>query len=141
MTKDRFYSFIDAVVKMRGMATDAQALEIQSVYPDWKSGVQYIVGERVLYNDSLYKVSMDHTSQSDWTPDVARTLFEPLDVVNEGTLENPIAAASGMRYYKDKYYFDETDGNIYLCTRQDTDDGTVLHFMPSALVGVYFSTI
>lgn len=141
MTKDRFCAFIDAVVKMREMATDTQAIEIQSIYPDWKSGTQYVVGERVLYNDSLYKVVQAHTSQVTWTPDVTPALFEPLDVVNEGTLENPIAAVSGMRYYKDKYYFDETDGNIYLCTRQDTDDGTVLHFMPSALVGVYFSTI
>ena len=141
MTKDRFYSFIDAVVKMREMATDAQAIEIQSIYPDWKTDIQYAVGERVLYNNSLYKVSMDHTSQATWTPDVTPALFEPLDVVNEGTLENPIVAVSGMRYYKDKYYFDETDSNIYLCTRQDTDDGTVLHFMPNALVGIYFSTI
>lgn len=141
MTKDKFCSFIDAVVKMRGMVTDTQALEVQSVYPTWKSGLQYAVGERILYNESLYKVSVAHTSQSDWTPDIALALFEPLDIVNEGDTNKPIAAAVGMRYYKDKYYYDETDGNTYLCTRQDTEDGTVLYYMPSALVSVYFELV
>ena len=141
MTKEKFNSFINAVVKMRDLATDEQALEVASMYPDWKIGVAYTIGERVLYNNKLYKVAQNHTSQADWTPDIVPSLFEVLDAVNDGTLEKPIIASAGMRYYKDKYYLDETDGKVYLCIRQDSEDGTVLHYMPSALIGIYFQII
>lgn len=139
MTKDDFRSFIDAVVKMREMATDVQAIEVQSIYPAWKPDVQYVAGERVRYEDRLYKVVQAHASQDSWKPDLTPSLFEPIDVVNEGTFANPIIAAAGMCYFKDKYYLDETNGKIYLCTRDDSNgNGTVLHFMPNALVGTYF---
>ena len=46
-------------------------------------------------------------------------------------------AAAGMRYYKDLYYAD--GDKIYLCTRDDTNgQGTILHYVPSQLVGIYF---
>ena len=68
-------AIIDALVKLRESATDEQALEASVLYPAWKEGVSYKKGYRVLYNDVLYSVLMDHTSQSDWTPDVAPSLF------------------------------------------------------------------
>lgn len=142
MTREKLRSVIDAMVKMRGLATDEQALEIKAIYPEWKSETKYISGDRVEYQGKLYKVITNHSSQSDWTPIVAHTLFQPIDVVNEGSLANPIIAAAGMCYFKDKYYLDETDGKIYLCTRDDSNgNGTVLHFVPSALVGTYFEVI
>lgn len=142
MTKNEFRSFIDAVIKMREMATDVQAIEVQSIYPVWKPNMQYMVGERVRYEDRLYKVVQAHTTQESWTPNLTPSLFEPIDVVNDGSLANPIIAAAGMCYFKDKYYLDETNGKVYLCTRDDSNgNGTVLHFVPSALVGTYFEVV
>lgn len=86
MTKDRVRSFIDAVIKMRGFVTDEQAVEVQAIYPDWKSDVDYVVGERVLYNDILYKVLISHKSQSDWTPDVAVSLFAKVLIVDPNVI-------------------------------------------------------
>lgn len=58
-------------------------------------------------------------------------------VGEDGTLENPITAAEGMRYYKDLYYAD--GGKIYRCIRDDSNgQGTILHYVPSQLVGIYF---
>lgn len=62
-------------VKLRDMATDEMSLEVPNLYPMWREAVEYVVGERVLYEDTLYKVITAHTSQSDWTPDVAASLF------------------------------------------------------------------
>ena len=46
-------------------------------------------------------------------------------------------AAVGMRYYKDPYYAD--GDKIYKCTRDDSNgQGTILHYVPSQLVGIYF---
>lgn len=141
MKRSKAYAFINAVKRVRQTLSDEVALANIALFPDWEVGKILSVGDRVEYEEKLYKVVQAHTTQESWTPNLTPALFEPIDIVNDGTLENPIVAVSGMTYYKDKYYLDETDGNIYLCTRQDTENGTVLHFMPNALVGVYFSTI
>lgn len=75
MTKKELSIFINAVKKVRDMVTDEQAIEVQPLYPMWKEGVAYVVGERVQHGEILYKVLMNHTSQADWTPDVAPSLF------------------------------------------------------------------
>ena len=74
MTRSEAKAFIAALVGLRASATDDQALESVSIYPVWKEGASYISGERVRYNDTLYKVLQDHVSQADWTPDVASAL-------------------------------------------------------------------
>lgn len=76
MTREKAKAFVDAVVTMRMGATDAVALTAVDVYPEWDgAGVAYAAGDRVLYNEILYKVLMDHTSQEDWAPDVSPSLF------------------------------------------------------------------
>lgn len=75
MTKAEVKAFIDAFVKLRELATDEMSLQIPNLYPTWKVSVNYLKNDRVLYNGVLYKVLLDHTSQSDLAPDVATNLF------------------------------------------------------------------
>ena len=139
MKREKAYAIIDAIKSLRETLTDEVALNYVTLFPDWTVGKEVNVGDRIEYEGKLYKVVQAHTTQESWVPDVTPALFEPIDIANEGTLANPIIAAAGMCYFKDKYYLDETDGKIYLCIRGDSNDnGTVLHFMPSALVGTYF---
>lgn len=142
MKREKAYAIIDAIKSLRETLTDEVALNYVVLYPDWAIGKELSVGERIEHEGKLYKVVQAHTTQESWTPDLTPSLFEPIDVINEGTLANPIIAAAGMCYFKDKYYLDETNGKIYLCTRDDSNgNGTVLHFMPSALVGTYFEVV
>lgn len=62
-------------VKLRNLASDEVSLQVPNLYPVWKVGVAYTEGDRVLYNDVLYKVITAHTSQDDWTPADAPSLF------------------------------------------------------------------
>ena len=55
--------------------SDEMALEVPSVFPVWQVGVEYEVGFKLRHNDILYKVLQAHTSQDDWSPDVAVSLF------------------------------------------------------------------
>ena len=55
--------------------SDEMALEVPSVFPVWQAGVEYEVGFKLRHNDILYKVLQAHTSQDDWSPDVAVSLF------------------------------------------------------------------
>lgn len=75
MTREEAKSIVDALVALRNSATDEQAISVPVLYPKWKTGVAYTAGNRVLYKDILYKVLTGHTSQADWTPDVASSLF------------------------------------------------------------------
>lgn len=55
--------------------TDEQILEYSDFVEKWEPGKAYDIGKRVEYNGTLYKVLQTHTSQSDWTPDAATSLF------------------------------------------------------------------
>lgn len=141
MKKSKVYAFINAVKRIRVALSDEDAINNIEFYPDWDVDENLLTGDRVQYNGKLYRVLQDHTTQSTWTPTDAATLFQPIDIANDGSLERPFIAAAGMTYYKDKYYLDETDGKVYLCIRDDTGNGTVLYHMPSALVNVYFELL
>ena len=75
MTRAEARAFIEALKVLRSSATDEQALAAPAVYPAWREEIEYAVGDRVLYNDVLYKVLQAHTSQATWTPDVSASLF------------------------------------------------------------------
>lgn len=62
----------------------------------------------------------------------------------DGSEYNPIAAYRGMTYYKDKYYKDSEDNQVYLCTRDsDSEPGTgvSLNYLPHELVNIYFNYV
>ena len=49
---------------------------LASIYPLWEIGKPYIIGDLLSFEDKLYQVIQNHTSQSDWTPDVVPALFK-----------------------------------------------------------------
>ena len=86
MTKNEARAFINSLVTLRTSATDEQAIGAPSVYPEWKESIEYVVDDRVLYNDVLYKVITAHTSQADWAPDVAASLFAKVLIPDENVI-------------------------------------------------------
>lgn len=66
-------------------ASDEDAYTMRYLYPEWLgNGLTYKTNDRLMYNDKFYKVLQDHTSQSDWTPDTASSLYvEIADPSNE----------------------------------------------------------
>ena len=86
MTRNKAMEFIKSLVNLRDSATDPQALDAQAVYPAWKEDVVYSLDERILYNGVLYKVITAHTSQADWTPGVASSLFAKVLIPNESVI-------------------------------------------------------
>lgn len=55
--------------------SDEAVLETTELLPVWKSGVEYSAGARVRYHGTAYKCLQGHTSQDDWTPANAPSLF------------------------------------------------------------------
>lgn len=58
--------------------SDEQAITVPGLYPDWKPVGDYQVGNRCRYNGGLYKCLQTHTSQDDWMPNAAPSLWAPL---------------------------------------------------------------
>ena len=75
MTRQEAKAFIEDLVKLRSLVADEISLQVPKVYPAWNENVVYAIGERVLYNEVLYKVLQEHISQADWTPEVSASLF------------------------------------------------------------------
>lgn len=119
---------------------EEQVLDSIELFPKWDGEKDYTIGEKVRYNDKLYKCYNTITANPTWTPDMVPAHWEVIaKPEEEGTLQNPIAAEVGMRYFKDKYYLEGNE--LYLCTRDDTGEGTILHYWPSVLIGTYFSKV
>ena len=57
------------------MLTDEQAAAVPALYSAWETGTAYNAGDRRTYGGVLYKCLQAHTSQDDWTPDVAVSLW------------------------------------------------------------------
>lgn len=94
---------------------DSTAVQAVELYPKWAVGVGYTVGFKVQYGERLYKVLQAHTSQADWTPDKAPSLFTEINETDKGTLDNPIPYNGNMELEMGKYY--SQYGVVYICTR------------------------
>ena len=68
----KFRRFIEL---MSENATDEEALDNILAFPKWEVDKEYVKDERIRYDEVLYKVLQSHTSQADWTPDVAVSLY------------------------------------------------------------------
>lgn len=66
--------------------TDEKILEVPAFVEHWKSGTVYQTGKRLNHNGIIYKVLQDHTSQSDWTPDSAPSLFAKVLIPDENVI-------------------------------------------------------
>jgi hypothetical protein len=108
---------IDRARKIRGILNDytakmpdEEAAKKAVLFPEWDgNGVQYSIGDRVLYKDKLYKVLQNHKSQPDWTPDAAVSLFA--EIPDPETIPDWVQPDSTNPYVKgDKVRF---EGKIY----------------------------
>ena len=58
---------------------DADALMGIELFPRWSDSATYAVGDRVRYEDTLYKCLTAHTAQSTWTPADSPSLWVRVD--------------------------------------------------------------
>lgn len=62
---------------------DAEAITVPMMFPRWIEGVELKAQERVCYNNTLYVVLQDHTTQATWTPPDAPSLFARVLIPDE----------------------------------------------------------
>lgn len=118
--------FRKALQMFAASLTDEKAMEVATIYDPWQVGKAYAVGEFVTYGENsvgdpqLYKVVQAHTSQADWTPDAAASLFVAvgLDAAGYPVWSQPTGAHDAYNKgdivdYNGTLYQSLIDGNVY----------------------------
>lgn len=100
------------IEKMAVNLDDETALDNIDVFPNWKVNFNYEVGDRVRYEEVLYKCLQSHVSQEDWTPDVAVSLFTKVADPQEEWPEYVQPTAENPYMTGDKVTF---EGEHYIC--------------------------
>ncbi len=127
MDKIQAFEQMRKVLQMFAVSlTDEQAMEVATIYDSWKIGKTYTVGEFLTYGENgvgdpqLYKVVQAHTSQADWTPDTAVSLYVAIGLDEQGypVWSQPTGAHDAYNIgdivdYNGTLYQSLIDGNIY----------------------------
>ena len=126
------------IVKAAQSLDDNDSATNPELFDEWKPDTRYEEFHKLRYNGKVYQVNegRGHTSQADWTPDVATSIFRRIDVTHAGTLGDPIPYDGNMEIFEGAYY--TQDGVIYLCNR---DSGTPLQHALKDLVGIYVEEV
>lgn len=86
MTRAKAKQLRQLIEQLAVTLNDETALTGVELFPAWQVGKSYIVGDRIRYNDVLYRVLQVHLSQEDWTPDVAVSLFTKVLISDPNTI-------------------------------------------------------
>lgn len=100
--------------------TDEDALEAVQLFPSWSPTATYAVGDRVRYNNVLYRCLQAHTAQEAWTPTDAPSLWAKVLIPNATVIPeweqpdstNPYSKGDRVMY-NGKVYESTIDGNVW----------------------------
>ena len=99
---------------------DEMAITSIELFPEWKTETAYSTGEKIKYNNVLYKCLQSHTSQDTWTPTEAPSLFAKVLIPDPEVIPeweqpgstNPYMKGDKVRY-KGEVYESLIDNNIW----------------------------
>ena len=90
------------ILEYSSSLTDEEALEEPiELFNKWHPGVLYSTGTRVRYENELYKVLQDHTSQENWLPTEAVSLYSKVLPGQDGDIGEWVQPDSTNPYMKD----------------------------------------
>ena len=99
---------------------DNTALRMVEFYPEWTTDIDYSVGFKVQHGGILYKCLTAHTSQADWTPDAAPSLWAKVLIPDSDTIpewEQPDSTNPYMKgdkvMHNGKTWVSDIDNNVW----------------------------
>lgn len=116
INKSQFYTNAD----IEGVRKNITEMD-SKIYPAWcPNKCDYFAGERVSYGEKYYRSIQAHTSQADWAPDVAVSLWAEITDPAEEWPEWKQPAGAHDSYSKgdkvshiDKHWISGIDDNAY----------------------------
>ena len=104
---------------------DSEAMEVADLYPAWEPGKSYTTGMILRYGvnadneTQLYRVLQDHTSQGDWLPDTATSLYKAIGFDGDIPIwTQPYGASDAYQAgdkvsHKEKIWVSDVDNNVW----------------------------
>lgn len=111
---------------------DNTALRMREFYPQWAENTAYAVGFKVQRKGKLWKARQAHTSTVTWEPENTMSLWEVINEIHDGSIDDPIPYDGNMALENGKHYIQSSV--IYLCTR---DTINPVYSSLAELVGIY----
>lgn len=119
MTRDRAEQIRTIIEAAAQSLPDETALEVVTLYPEWKSGTDYTIGFKIQHGGLLYRCLTAHTAQNEWTPDVSPSLWAKV-LVEEGKIlpwERPDSTNGYMTgdkvIHNGKTWISDVDNNVW----------------------------
>lgn len=108
------------VESMAETLDDENALKVVEFFPGWKADFMYNIGDRVRYEGELYKCLIAHTSQAEWSPVNAVSLWAKVLIPDPEVIPdweqpgstNPYMMGDKVRH-NDKVWISTIDYNVY----------------------------
>ena len=113
---EHYRSEEDVTLAEGGSIDDVTASEHASNFAEWQPSVNYKVGNIRRYGDGLlYRCIQDHTSQADWTPDTAVSLWTNIsDPAEEWPAwSQPVGAYDDKVTHSEKHWKSTVDYNVW----------------------------
>ncbi len=103
------------IEQLSSTLNDEAALGAPQLFPIWEENKKYIAGDRVRYNDELYRCLTDHTSESStWVPTDAPSLWTKVLIPNPEVIPEWVQPESTNPYQlNDKVTH---NGKTWICT-------------------------
>ena len=98
--------------------TDETLLDNKVVFSLWRAGIQVVREQILRYNDELYRVNQDHTTQNDWTPDITPALYTKISLEEYPEWIQPTGAQDAYNTgdkcsHNGKHWTSNLDGNVW----------------------------
>lgn len=118
ITKAHARKLRDLIVRASVSLDDESALQGIELFPLWKTNTAYAIGDRIRYDDVLYKCVQTHTSQSDWTPDLTPALWVEVSIEEFPEWHQPTGAHDAYNKgdkvsHNGKHWQSTIDANVY----------------------------
>lgn len=116
MKRSELIKIRELIERAAASLADDDAVQAPALFPAWAVGKAYTVGERVAYGGKLYKVLQAHTSQADWTPDTAVSLYVEVAKPGEIPVWKQPSGAQDAYNTGDKVHYPDAEGPVYIST-------------------------
>lgn len=120
MNRQKAYQLRRLIEQSATHLSDEEALTGIELFPVWKADASYSVGDRVRYNDTLYKCLTAHDAQASWTPSDSPSLWVRVDNPAEEYPQwiQPVGSADAYPMgakvsHKGKHWISIVDSNVW----------------------------
>lgn len=97
---------------------DETALTAVELFPEWNSTKSYLIGDRIKYENILYKCVQAHTAQADWIPPMTPALWTQVSIDEWPEWKQPTGAQDAYMTgdkvsHNELHWVSTTDNNVW----------------------------